>query len=263
MTRLIHLSDLHFGRVRADLTRPLIEVVNRLAGDLVIVSGDFTQRARNSQFRAARAFLDRIEAPTLSVPGNHDTPLDNLWVRFTRPFSRYRTHVDEELEPEWQDGTVRVVGINTVTPWYWQRGRFRGHARRRVAARLGEIMDSHIGVAVMHHPLEQAPEVDKELMKGSSKALSQLSQAGADVVLSGHLHNASAAPFEAAPGILFVQAGTGLSTRVRAEPNSFNVLDIAGDEIAVERWAAFDDPSFSAVGGERFRWDGTHWRAVG
>ncbi|GGL55062.1 metallophosphoesterase family protein [Wenxinia marina] len=260
MTRLIHLSDLHFGRVRADLTRPLLATIERLKADLVIVSGDFTQRARNSQFRAARAFLDRIAAPTLSVPGNHDTPLDNLWVRFTRPWSRYKRHIDPDLEPCWEDDGVRVVGINTVNPFYWQRGMFAGHARRRVSRELGAVRDSHVGVAVMHHPLEHSPDVDKQLMKGSRKALAALSDAGADIALSGHLHNASAAPFEAAPGLLFVQAGTGLSTRVRGEDNSFNVLDVTPTGAVIERYAAGETPEFSVVDRSEWSRDDGLWR---
>ena len=259
MTRIVHLSDLHFGRVRADLTRPLLAAIDELKPELVVISGDFTQRARSSQFRAAKAFLERLTAPWLAVPGNHDTPLDNLWIRFTRPWSRYRKYVAEDLEPCWQDDTTRVIGINTVNPFYWQRGLFAGHARRRVATMLGDVKDSHIGIAVMHHPLEHAPTVDKQLMKGSRKALAALSEAGADVALSGHLHTATAAPFEAAPGLLFVQAGTGLSTRVRGEDNSFNLLELSARQVTVERFAAGNQLTFSRLAVSSFLRQGTHW----
>ncbi|KKL56821.1 hypothetical protein LCGC14_2241560, partial [marine sediment metagenome] len=81
MRRILHLSDLHFGRIRTDLVDPLLSSIHQLRPDLVVLSGDLTQRARRRQFADARAFLDRIEAPTLTVPGNHDVPLDNLFVR--------------------------------------------------------------------------------------------------------------------------------------------------------------------------------------
>lgn len=263
MTRLVHLSDLHFGRVRSDLTRPLLAAIERMAPDLVVISGDFTQRARNSQFRAARAFLDRLTAPWLAVPGNHDTPLDNLWIRFTRPWSRYRKYVATDLEPCWEDATTRVIGINTANPFSWQRGLFAGHARRRVARMLGDVRESHVCVAVMHHPLEHAPTVDKRLMKGSRKALAALSDAGADVALSGHLHTAAAAPFEAAPGLLFVQAGTGLSTRIRGEDNSFNLLDLSPSRVVVERHAAGDSAEFDLLNRTAFDRQDGHWIVAG
>lgn len=259
MTRLVHLSDLHFGRVRADLTRPLLAAIEALAPDLVVISGDFTQRARNSQFRAARTFLEHLTAPWLAVPGNHDTPLDNLWIRFTRPWSRYRQYVAEDLEPCWEDETTRVVGINTANPFSWQRGLFAGHARRRVGRMLGDVKDSHLGVAVMHHPLEHASDIDKRLMKGSRKALAALSEAGADVALSGHLHTATAAPFEAAPGLLFIQAGTGLSTRIRGEENSFNLLELTAERVVVKRYAASDSPEFAPVLASTFARQGDNW----
>ena len=260
MTLIAHLSDLHFGRVRADLTRPLIAKLNEIAPDLVVVSGDFTQRARHSQYRASRIFLDALDSPWLAVPGNHDTPLYNLWVRFTRPWSRYRQHIHAQLETEWQDDTTKVVGINTAYNWFWQRGFFRGRARRRVAAELGPVKETHFGVVVMHHPLEQGPEVDKQLMKGADKALVALSEVGADVVLSGHLHTTLAQPFEAAPGLLFVQAGTGLSSRVRGEKNSFNLLHIGADNsLRIERYAAGDAPVFERDMTRDFRYANVVW----
>ena len=260
MTRIAHVSDLHFGKVRADLTKPLIAKLNDLAPDLVVVSGDFTQRARHSQYRASRIFLDALDSPWLAVPGNHDTPLYNIWVRFTRPWSRYKEHISQDLETEWQDDVSRVIGINTAWPYFWQRGFFRGRDRRRVTAELGPVKETHFGVVVMHHPLEQAPEVDKELMKGADKALVALSEAGADVVLSGHLHTTIFAPFEAAPGLLLVQAGTGLSSRVRGEKNSFNLLTIGKDNsLKIERYAAGDDPVFEIDMTKDFRFENNVW----
>ena len=256
MTRLLHLSDLHFGRARAELTRPLLAKIAELVPDLVVVSGDFTQRARIRQFQAARAFLDRIEAPVLSVPGNHDTPLDNLWVRLVRPWSRYRKHIAQELEPVWRDPDVTVVGINSVNHYDWQRGRVKSSARARLA-RLSE--EPGLTVAVLHHPLEHPPGVDKTPPRGARKALDTLGRAGADIVLSGHLHTARAAPFEAAPGVLFVQAGTGLSTRVRGEPNTFNLLDIHEERTTIDRYAARTDPAFDRIATESFRREGHTW----
>src|SRR3954447_23999007 len=99
--RLAHLSDLHFGRVDPAAVEGLVRSLEAARPDLVVVSGDFTQSARTQEFRAARAFLDRLAAPGLGVPGNHDLPQWNPVERLVRPYDRYRLHIAEELEPVW------------------------------------------------------------------------------------------------------------------------------------------------------------------
>ncbi|MBS8226130.1 metallophosphoesterase family protein [Vannielia litorea] len=237
MRRILHLSDLHYGKADADLEGPLLAAISKLKPDLVVISGDFTQRARRRQFRQAAAFLARVEAPVLSVPGNHDTPIDNLYRRFVTPFNRYKSHISPNLEPMVEDEKMQVVGVNTVNRFSWQRGRFSGRTVRRVCGAFAGQNDK-LNVVVVHHPLEHGPTVEKRLMRGASAALQALSDCGADVVLSGHLHTASAAPFTAAPGLLFVQAGTGLSTRLRGETNNFNVLDTEEGRVCVTTWDA-------------------------
>ncbi len=253
MTRLIHLSDLHFGRTRPDLLGPLIQTVNGLNPDHVIVSGDFTHRARVSQYEEASAFLKQLTAPWLAVPGNHDTPLDNVFLRFFNPWGRYKRHISRDLEPLHIDQNVVIKGINTVNRFAWQTGRMS----KRTTRRLCQVFDASeaipVQVAVMHHPLEHLQDTDKRLMRGAQHAVAALGDCGADIVLSGHLHNASVTPMTTEPGILFVQAGTGLSTRVRGEPNNFNVLDIHGDTVTVRRFAAGDTPVFKVEEERTFR----------
>ncbi|MBE3636836.1 metallophosphoesterase family protein [Mangrovicoccus algicola] len=238
MRRIVHISDLHYGRVDAALEQPLADAVRGLEPDLLVVSGDLTQRARHGQFRAARAFLDELPGPQLCVPGNHDTPLDNLWVRFLRPFGRYRHHICADLEPVHADEEMVVAGVNTVNRFSWQRGRIGRGRLARLSARMEEAGD-RLRVAVLHHPLEHGPETPKRLMRGARETLEQLSGCGADLVLSGHLHMASAEPFRAVPGLLFVQAGTVLSTRLRHdEPNTFNQIDHEAGRLRIVTWAA-------------------------
>ena len=247
MKRLVHLSDLHFGRVSPALEGPLIEAVTGIAPDLVVISGDLTQRARDSQFRAARGFLDRLPAPWLAVPGNHDTPLDNIAARMFRPFDGYRTHICEDLEPVHEDEDMVVAGVNTVNRFSWQRGKVGSGRLARLESRL-QGAGNRLKVAVLHHPLEHGPGTDKRLMRGAGRTLAALGRTGADVVLSGHLHVALTRPFAAATGVLFVQAGTGLSTRLRdGEPNTFNQLDCTPDRVTVTTWGAQGDavPVFS------------------
>lgn len=260
MTRLVHLSDLHYGKDRAELEAPLLEAVRRIDPDLVVVSGDFTQRARVRQFDRARAFLDRLCCPWLAVPGNHDTPLDNLWVRLTAPWKRYRQAIDPDLEPRYQDAATVVVGVNTVNRFSWQRGRLSARRITRACAGLQAAGD-RARLVVLHHPLQHGPEVDKRLMRGAALALERFADCGAQIVLSGHLHNTVVAPFRAYPGLLFVQAGTSLSRRQRGEPNTFNLLEIGGNAVTVETWGA-EGAGFAAASQMAFvREDGT-WRRM-
>src|SRR5438270_5236116 len=114
MRTLVHLSDLHFGRVDIAIVEPLIETIRGLNPDLVAVSGDLTQRARSAEFKQARAFLDALPSPQIVVPGNHDVPLHNVFARFVTPFEKYRRWVNDTLEPVYEDDEMIVMGINTA-----------------------------------------------------------------------------------------------------------------------------------------------------
>lgn len=261
--RLLHISDLHFGRDRPELRDPLIAQINEIGPDMVVVSGDFTQRARPSQYRAARAFLDRLEAPILAVPGNHDTPLDNLWVRLARPWTRYRAHISPELEPSYEDEVMSIVGINTVNHWSWQRGRIGRHTVRRACRAFRGQDTPRLNVAVLHHPLEHLPEVEKRLMRGARDALSSLADCDTDVVLSGHLHRWRAVPFQEAGGVLLIQAGTGLSTRLRGEPNDMNLITGEHGAVTIERLVAHaPDTTFRPAETARFEKREGRWHEV-
>ena len=99
MRTIIHLSDLHFGRVHRPALAPLAAAIERIKPDFIAISGDLTQRARPGQFREARAFLDALPAPYLVVPGNHDVPLYNVVQRVLKPLAKYRRIVSTDLEP--------------------------------------------------------------------------------------------------------------------------------------------------------------------
>lgn len=229
MTRLLHLSDLHFGRTRPELVQPLIEAAAALAPDATLVSGDLTQRAREWQFEEAAHFLDALPQPLLVVPGNHDIPLDRPFQRFLRPFANYRAAVTPDLEPMFDLPGVRVIGINTAWPFSWEHGRARRRSLALAETRLQDARDARLRVVVMHHPLVHPPGEDKDPMDRADEAARRLAQAGADLVLAGHLHAWGAAVEELREGrrrMLLVQAGTGISSRVRAHENDFNVIDL-------------------------------------
>ena len=263
MRRLVHLSDLHFGRDRPELLEPLIGMVNELRPDAIAISGDLTQRARRRQFAAARAFVDRLAAPCLIVPGNHDVPLDRPLTRLFRPWMRYREVFGSDLEPLWQDDEMLLLGVNSVNPLAWQRGWVARRALRRIRRVLAAAPPHLARVIVMHHPLEHLPDERKALTRGAERAVEALAKAGADVVLSGHLHSWRAEPFakrEGRAGLVQVQAGTGLSNRLRGEENDFNLLLFTPSELTVHRYVVPEGASaFTRAATARFRSGAGGW----
>ncbi len=136
MRIIAHLSDLHFGRVDPKTLEPLLNSLHELAPHVVVVSGDFTQRATEVEFRQAREFLNRIPQPQIVTPGNHDVPLYDLFSRFARPLDRYRRFITEDLQPSYTDEEIAVAAVNTARSWTFKGGRinhFQVSALRRAA----------------------------------------------------------------------------------------------------------------------------------
>lgn len=242
MIRLVQISDLHFGREDPDLLDPLRTAIETAAPDLVIMAGDFVQRARAAQFRPAAEFMTALSRPWLSVPGNHDIPLYNLPLRAVDPFRRYRRWICEDLDPSLDLGEVKVVGLNTTDPWAHQRGRVRDRDVRRIGAAISS--NTHgLTVIAAHHPFHHTPDIEKNLMVGAADALEHWAQCGPHVIMSGHLHQWLVEPFVRRAGAdmtLQLHCGTGLSARRRGHPNDFAVLDCCAEDVTVTRMVAED-----------------------
>ena len=263
MKTLVHLSDLHFGRIDPGLVDPLRRAVVELRPDLVAISGDFTQRARRSQFAAARAFVASLAATTLVVPGNHDIPLYNVLARFATPLARYREYISDDLEPEYRDEEMIVVGVNTARSLAIGEGRISERQVDGVLQRLAAAPASLIRVIVTHHPFDLPPGIEERRLLGrSAMAMARLTGANADLFLSGHLHISHVSHavdrYEiAGHSALIVQAGT-VSTRSRGEQPSFNVLRLQRPEIVLSRHS-WDDraAAFTASMVGRYRHSAT------
>lgn len=265
MRTLVHLSDLHFGRTRPAAVEAVLTAVRTLRPDLVAVSGDLTQRARRSQFREARRFLDALSARLVVVPGNHDVPLYDVLSRFTRPLANYRQLITDDLEPYYEDEELAVVGVNTARSLTFKGGRINARQIARTRDRLCRLDDSVTKIIVTHHPFDLPTGHDeRDLVGRAPLAMEMLARCGADVLLAGHLHIShlghTATRYKiGGHSALVVQAGTATSTRERGEPNSFNVLRIAHPDIAVDRHVWSADGGFLAAAREEFRHTPDGW----
>jgi 3',5'-cyclic AMP phosphodiesterase CpdA len=241
MRTLVHLSDIHFGHVDRATLKPLIAAVHHAEPHLVAISGDLTQRARTVEFQEARAFLDSLPKPQIVVPGNHDIPLHNLYARLVWKFDQYKTFISENLEPFFVDGEIAVTGINTARPTTWKGGRINSEQWHRAHDRLCSADRGQLKVVVTHHPFELPEGMAASALVGRAHlAMNRLAECGADMFLAGHLHLGYTAHTArryniAGHSALVIQAGTATSTRGRGEANSFNIIRIEPDDVAVER----------------------------
>ncbi len=264
MRTLVHLSDLHFGHLDPAILDPLRNSVKAIGPDLVIISGDLTQRARVEEFEQARDFLKTLPEPQVVVPGNHDVPLHNLYARFRLPLREYQRFITEDLAPFYRDSEVAVLGINTARSLIWKNGRVNIRQINEIEERFCEIANV-VKVLVTHHPFDLPEEHGRRDLVGRARhAMVQIARCNIDLLLAGHFHvsqSGRTASRYQIPGhsAIFVQAGT-ISTRARGEANSFNAIQIDKNRIVVERYALSNEGDFHAVSEQSFVCTPTGWK---
>lgn len=243
MSVLLQISDTHFGTERPQVVEALVVLALQQRPDLVVLSGDITQRAHSAQFRAARAFVDRLGAPLLAIPGNHDIALFDLWSRLLSPYARHVAAFGHELEPVHAADDMLVIGVNTTRPWRHKNGELSSAQVDRVAALLESARPRQLRVVVVHQPVAVTRSSDRSnLLRGHARALQRWAAAGADIVMGGHIHLPYVVPLTGLDRPMWaVQAGTAVSSRVRpGAPNSVNLLRWgsaeAHDRCDVEQW---------------------------
>ncbi|TNJ35130.1 metallophosphoesterase family protein [Arenimonas terrae] len=251
MIRLLQVSDPHFGTERPEVLEALERMARTRPPDVLVLSGDVTQRARRRQFEAARDFCERLAVPSrLVIPGNHDIPLYDVVTRLLAPYRGFVAAFGPDMEPELDMPGLRVVTVNTTRPGRHKDGEVSPAQIASVSARLRAAQPEQLRVVVTHQPVD-VPAVHEEhnLLRRHADAVAAWVAAGADVLMGGHIHW----PFVRPLSLRFpalgrrawcVQAGTAVSRRVRdGHPNSVNVLEYTrGDaEARVQRWD-FDAP---------------------
>lgn len=273
MARIAHLSDIHFGANDPKIVDAATAWLEARRPDLVVISGDFTQRARIAQFREASAWLNRLTAAglkTLVVPGNHDIPLYDLFRRFVRPLHRYERYISNMLCPWYEDREVAILGLNTARSLTIKDGRINHAQMDLLRERFAAVPAEKTRILVTHHPLFAMP-IGKgneltEAVGQHDDAVKAACEAGVHLALAGHFHRTYA---EAAQkmvahsgGALVIQAGTATSTRLRnAEPQSFNWLHVRRNNEMELQVIVWDGAAFRRASHVEYRREDEEWTA--
>lgn len=243
MSVLLQISDTHFGTEQGEVVEALGALARQQRPDVVVLSGDITQRARPDQFRSARLFVDQLAAPVLAVPGNHDIPLLDLWTRLRHPYARYSAAFGTDLEPVHRCPALLVVCVNTTRAWRHKNGELSALQIDRVARLVEQADPAQLRVVVVHQPIAVLRAQDRpHRLRGHAAALQRWAQAGVDLVIGGHIHLPYVMRAQGlARPLWVVQAGTAVSSRVReGVPNSVNLLrwgtDAAPGCCRIEQW---------------------------
>lgn len=265
MPTLLHVSDLHFGNpFLPDVAEAVIEQSHSLAPDVVVVSGDLTQRAREGQFRQAAEYLQRFERPVVVTPGNHDVPFYRFWERFLAPYRYYQRYVSNDLNTVTEVGGLVIVALNSSRRFTFTNGRIRRSQLEFATRALQDAGNSLIRVVVTHHHLAPPPGFEgSNVMPFARRALRRFTDLDVDLILAGHMHRAYiGTSLDFFPGelerrgIVIVQCGTTTSRRGRGRErmrNTLNVIRFEGGSIRVAHhaWIA-DIRKFMPISEHRF-----------
>ena len=224
--QLVHLTDLHFGCEDHAALGAVGKYVRDRRPDAVIVTGDISKDGLQSELDRACAWMRDLEAPVMLTPGNHDVPYYNPVGRLLYPWDRYRRAAQGVRTQAWHTPVWSVVPVNTARAWQlrfnWAQGEISRGQTAIAAAELQRAAPGALRIVITHHPLDWPNDAPiKGVTRGGLRGLRALTDAGAELFLSGHLHFASARLFETRA--LAVTSGT-LSRRVRHEPCAFTVI---------------------------------------
>ncbi len=253
---LLHISDLHFGAPYVpEVGAALLRSAAELHPDVIVASGDFTQRARVEQFAAAREFLDALPpVPRVVVPGNHDIPLYRINERLISPYALYRRYISDQLENVHHCGSATIVALNTTDPLRRiTNGRIRPGQIEYCRQAFRGALSGTVKIVVAHHHFAPAPDYDNQghVMKGAREAVDRFVEMEVDMIMGGHLHRAYIGnsldlypSTDRSSGIIIAQSGTSTSQRGRArerEKNSFNLIKIGDDVVRVTHYMHFPE----------------------
>lgn len=255
MITILHVSDLHFGGpYLPDVGEALLRAAHSVEPDIVVASGDFTQRAKEEEFAQARAYLDRLpRVPTIVVPGNHDVPLYRVVERIFTPYKWYREYISEDLDQVVRTDGAVIAALNSTSPLrHITNGRIDSAQLEFARDAFLDAPEDKVRIVVAHHHFAPAPDYEGgQVMPHGERAIDAFTSSRVDLILGGHLHRAYIGNsldlypgLDRTHGIIIVQSGTSTSRRGRVrerEKNSFNVIRITDELIRITHYMFFDE----------------------
>jgi 3',5'-cyclic AMP phosphodiesterase CpdA len=254
MLTILHGSDLHFGKHHDSVAaEAFLRSAREIGPDLIVLSGDFTQRAKVREYEEARRYLGALpHVPTVVTPGNHDVPLYRIWERLLQPYRNYRSWISPELDSVTTLDGATVVALNSAAPRRAiVNGRIRPHQLALAASALREAAPDSVRIVVLHHHLSPAPDYERDRpLPGAHRILDALEKLGVELILAGHLHRAYIGnSLDTYPGedrehgIVIVQSGTTTSKRGRARERSrcsFNLVRVTKELLEISHFMYFE-----------------------
>jgi 3',5'-cyclic AMP phosphodiesterase CpdA len=243
MSRIAHLSDIHFGGENAEAVAGALAWLERERPDLIVVTGDLTSFGRLAEFERASAWAASLTAPLLATPGNHDTPYVGLIDRLVAPFTRYERGFGPSGGATWSSEALTAVAINTARGaqwrWNWSKGAVGRGQTDAALGRLATRGAGALGVVVCHHPLVEmtgGPMTGR--VRGGEAAARRLCEGGVDLILTGHIHAPFAMAYPYGDGRAYAVGAGTLSRRERGVPAGFNLIeaDAASLTVTAQAW---------------------------
>ena len=266
MTRILHLSDPHFGAADFKIAAIFLAQAKALNPDFTILSGDLTMRAHGTELDAAKTFVEALPNPRLMIPGNHDVPLLNHPLdRFFNPFGRYRRWFGKDLIPEFISEKIHVVSTNSTRPFGLHADWSEGILSKKQISVLIESFKKgppdRSRILVLHHPLLAPIGHGRAVVKPLPDLLHAIHEARIDLVLCGHFHRSQLATAGTMDGWKCVvsQAATVCSTRLQGEPQGFHMISISGENLTITPYR-FDRDTFIPCPSLGFVRDASGWK---
>ncbi len=235
--KIIHVSDPHFGTEDQKIKNDLIAEINRQTPDIVIISGDLTQRALKKQFLQAKDMIDSILFPKIVIPGNHDIPAYNIFERFISPLRKFNKYISAERYPKFDAENISIIGVNTSTPFRSQRGKITDKDIAHLKSHFSKKPQANVKGVVIHHnafPFEGLK--GNSALTNTIKFIDEMNKCGVDLIFAGHLHRSIVHTFHEASvenNLLMLQAGTAISKRLRKEHNTFLIAVTEREKITI------------------------------
>ncbi|HRP10586.1 MAG TPA: metallophosphoesterase [Terricaulis sp.] len=223
---LAHFTDLHFGCEHEGAIKAAARYVEENKPDAVIITGDISKDGLQSELEAACDWMRALPAPVILTPGNHDVPYYEPFGRVFFPWRRFNRAAQGIRTEAWHTPEWSIVPVNTARGFQlranWAQGAISRGQTAIAGAELQKAAPGALRIIITHHPLDWPGDAPiKGVTIGGVRGLERLTNAGAELFLSGHLHFAHARLY--GTRALCVSSGT-LSQRLRHEPPAFTAI---------------------------------------